>query len=328
MSASSLDVITWGETMLRLSPPEGLSLEYAQHLEVWVGGTESNVAAALARLGMRSGWVSRLPDNALGRRIHGEIARHGVDTSRVIWARGAGEEARAGLAFMETGAEPRPGLVLYDRAGSALARMRPEELDLDYLASARLLHLTGITPALGAGCREAWLASAQHARAAGSRVALDLNYRAKLWPPEEARACLESIFPHVDVVLGALRDVQLLFGMPDDAERAAESFAAAHRLPLVVLTLGAEGALAWDGKTLQRHPVFPTQVADRIGAGDAFAAGFHFGWLEKDVAHGLRCGNALAALKQTYRGDITWSTRQDLLELVEGGGADPRRINR
>ena len=328
MSASSLDVVTWGETMLRLSPPAGLSLEHAQHLEVWVGGTESNMATALARLGLRSGWVSRLPDNALGRRIHGEIARHGVDTSRVVWARGPGEEARAGLAFMETGAEPRPSLVLYDRAGSAIARMRPEELDLDYLASARLLHLTGITPALGAACREAWLASAQRAKAAGSRVALDLNYRAKLWPTEEARECLESIFPHVDVVLGALRDVQRIFGMPEDAARAAESFAAAYRLPLVVLTLGAEGALAWDGKSLQRQPVFPTQVADRIGAGDAFAAGFHFGWLERDVAHGLRCGNALAALKQTYRGDVSWSTRQELLDLVEGGGADPRRVNR
>ncbi len=345
MSASSLDVVTWGETMLRLSPPAGLSLEHAQHLEVWVGGTESNMATALARLGLRSGWVSRLPDNALGRRIHGEIARHGVDTSRVVWARSPGEEARAGLAFMETGAEPRPSLVLYDRAGSAIARMRPEELDLDYLASARLLHLTGITPALSPACREAWLTSAKKARAAGSRVALDINYRAKLWTPQQARAALEEIFPHVDLVLGALRDVQLLFGTQQDgkagegprnaadgfrdAAQTAETFAAAYGLPLVVLTLGEEGALAWDGANQTRHPIFPTQVVDRIGSGDAFAAGFYFGWLaEGDIAHGLRCGNALAALKQTYRGDMGWSTREELLELVHSSGVDPRRVIR
>ncbi len=352
-SPQQLEVVTWGESMLRLSPPAGASLENAHSLEVWVGGTESNMAAALARLGGRTGWVSRLPDNALGRRIASEIARHGVDTSRVIWAGGgrAGEE-RAGLNFIEAGAEPRPNLVLYDRAGSAIARLAPGELDFAYLASAKLLHLTGITPALSPACREAWLTSAKKARAAGSRVALDINYRAKLWTPQQARAALEEIFPHVDLVLGALRDVQLLFdtqqvgkagegprdsgeaprdaaeGLRDAAE-TAENFAAAYGLPLVVLTLAEEGALAWDGANQTRHPIFPTQVVDRIGAGDAFAAGFYFGWLsEGDIAQGLRCGNALAALKQTYRGDMGWSTREELLELVHSSGVDPRRVIR
>ena len=325
MSEPQLDVVTWGETMLRLSPPEGISLEHTHRLEVWVGGTESNMAAALARLGLRTGWASRLPGNALGRRIQAEIARHGVDTSRVVWAR----EEKAGLTFIETGAEPRPNLVVYDRAGSAVSRLPPDELDYDYLASARLLHLTGITPALSASCEEAWLASAHKAKAAGSRVALDINYRAKLWAPEQAKKTLERLLPEVDLVLGALRDVQLLFGMPDDAALAAESFAAAYHVPLVVLTLGREGALAWDGNTLRRHPVFPTQVVDRIGAGDAFAAGFYFGWLESaDIAKGLRCGNALAALKQTYRGDMSWATREELLELVNSDSVDPRRVNR
>jgi 2-dehydro-3-deoxygluconokinase len=283
-----------------------------------------------------------------GRRIESEIARHGVDTSRVIWtgkkpAGGdqagnyrAGDEQsgneRAGLNFIETAAEPRPNLVLYDRAGSAISRLEAEELDFDYLASAKLLHLTGITPALSPACREAWLTSAQKAKAAGCRVAVDLNYRSRLWTPQEARAALEEIFLHVDLVLGALRDVQLLFGAPQDGQNAAgtaETFAATHGLPLVVLTLGEEGALAWDGGNHYRHPVFPTEVVDRIGAGDAFAAGFYFGWLaERDIAHGLRCGNALAALKQTYRGDMGWSTREELLELVNSSGVDPRRVNR
>ncbi len=322
MTAEAFDLITWGETMLRFSPPAGASLEGAAAFEIGVGGTESNVAVALARLGKRVSWVSRLPESPLGRRVAAGIAVHGVDVSRVVWAEGE----RIGLNFIETAGAPRANLVVYDRAGSALANLDPGELDYDFLASGELLHLTGITPALGAGCRRAWLESATRAKAAGHTVVLDINYRAKLWSPAEARGALEEVFPHVGVLLGALRDVQLLFGPTGEAEFAPEAtaevivkaFAAAHGLPLVVLTLGAEGALAWDGKAVHKHPAFPTEVADRIGAGDAFAAGFLYGWKEKNVAHGLRCGNALAALKQTYRGDVTWSTRQELLELVEG----------
>ncbi|MCZ6841640.1 MAG: sugar kinase [SAR324 cluster bacterium] len=324
MTQPTLDAVTWGETMLRLSPPEGFSLEDARNLEVWIGGAESNMAIALARLGKRVGWVSRLPANPLGRKIHGEIARHGVDTSRVIWA----EDARAGLNFIETGAAPRPNLVLYDRAGSAIANLRPEELDYEYLASASLLHLTGVTPALSSSCREAWLTSAQKAHAAGRKVVLDLNFRAKLWPPQQARETLRAVFPHVHLVLGALRDLRLLFGVEGEPEQAAADFAKAHALPLLVLTLEAEGALAWDGNAALRHAAFPAQVADRIGAGDAFAAGFLFGWQERDVAYGLRCGNALAALQQTLRGDVSWATRADLLELVESSEVDPRRVKR
>jgi 2-dehydro-3-deoxygluconokinase len=321
-----LEVATFGETMLRLSPPAGFSLEQAQTLELSAGGTESNVVIALARLGHRAGWVSRLPANPLGRRIARDIAAHGVDTSRIVWA----PEGKAGLIFIETGAAPRGNLVLYDRAHSAIAELKPEELPLDYLCGARLLYLTGVTPALSAGCRAAWIAAARAAKQAGRRVALDVNYRSKLWTPDAARETLEQVFPLCDLVFSSLGDAQTLFGMPRDAELAADSFRAAYRLPLAVLTLGGDGALAVGaGFTgALRHPVFPTDVVDRIGAGDAFAAGFLHGWFERDVAWGLRCGCALAALKQTYRGDATWSGPDDLAYLVAGGPADPHRVQR
>jgi len=343
------DVVTFGETMLRLSPPPGLALEQTQTLELSVGGTESNLAIALARLGRRTGWVSRLPQSPLGRRIARDIAAHGVDTTRIVWV----PEGRAGLIFIEPGAAPRSNLVLYDRAHSAVAALRPEELPLDYLCSGRMLFLTGVTPALSDNCRESWLAAAQAARAAGCLVAVDVNYRSKLWSPDTARTTLEAVFPFCDLVISALGDVQTIFGMPRDAALAAESFRAAYHLPLVVLTLGAEGTLACDsqaavgkdagaqatgaqatgtptavGVRIQRHPVFPTEVQDRIGAGDAFAAGFLHGWFERDVAWGLRCGCALAALKQTYRGDATWSGLEELTQLVSGPEVDPRRVLR
>lgn len=317
--------VTWGETMVRLSSPAGLALEATPTLEVAIGGTESNMAIALARLGLRTAWVSRLPDNPLGRRVVHDVKAHGVDVAHVLWAPAA---EKAGVYFIEPGRAPRANTVIYERKGSAVANVNPDELDYAFLSSGRFLHLTGITPALSPGCREAWLRSARQARAAGCRVVVDVNYRSRLWSADAARETLEAVFPHADVVLCALGDLQLLFGMPREPGLAAESFAAAYHLPLVVLTLGGEGALAWHDGQVERHPVFPTEVVDRIGSGDAFAAGFLYGWSERDIAYGLRCGNALAALKQTYHGDVTWSTGPDLLDLVQSQSVDPRKVSR
>src|SRR5579863_598093 len=304
-----LEVATFGETMLRLSPPAGFALEQTQMLEVSAGGTESNLAIALARLGHRVGWVSRLPANPLGRRIARDIAAHGVDTSHILWT----PEGKVGLLFIETGSAPRGNLVLYDRGHTTISELQPGELPLDYLCSARMLFLTGVTPALSEGCRASWIAAAKAVKQAGRKVGLDINYRSKLWSSDACRETLEQVFPYCDVVISAHDDLQTIFGMPKDPELAAESFRAAYRLPLAVLTLGAQGALALgaSGPAL-RHPVFPTDVVDRIGAGDAFGAGFLHGWIERDVAWGLRCGCALAALKQTYRGDTTWSGPAEL----------------
>ena len=322
----SLDLVTWGESMVRLSSPPGGSLETAQALDFKIGGAESNVAVNLARLGWRTGWASRLPDNALGWRIVRELAGHGVDTSQVLLV----PDDRCGVYFIDPGTAPRPTRVVYDRADSALSRMTLAELNLDYLSSAGTLHLTGITPALSQSCREAWLESARRAKAGGSRVVLDVNYRAKLWTPEEAREALEAVFPFVDVVLCGAADLRLIFTMEPNPEAAARSFAERYGVGLVVLTLGAEGALAFDAGEgrVETAPAVPTVVRDRIGAGDAFAAGFIFGLREEGLLYGLRCGNALAALKQTFEGDVSLTGREELLEVVASGGGDPRGIRR
>ena len=326
-SGKSFDLVTWGETMIRLSPPKGVPMEGAPSLDMMVGGTESNVAIALARLGWRTAWVSRLPDHALGRRIASDIAAQGVDVSHVLWA---GGEEQAGLYFFEPGAAPRPNRVIYQRAGSALSRLAPGDLDYGFLASGAILHLTGVTPALGPGCREAWLRSAREARKNGSEVSLDVNYRSKLWTPEEARDTMEKLLPDVDLLICGLGDLQYLFGMPEEPALAARTFSDAYHVPLVVLTLGDAGALAWEREsdTLETHPVFPTEVVERVGAGDAFAAGFLLGRREGGIAQGLRCGNALAALKQTWRRDASWVAREDLRELMKEGAENVRKVLR
>lgn len=317
--------VTWGETMMRLSPPAGYALEGTSTLQVLMGGAESNMAVALARLGRPVSWTSRLPDNPVGRAIVNAIKQHGVDVSQVLWAE---PDDKAGVLFIETGQAPRTNTVVYDRKGSAVSQLKPGELDEAHLASGEYLFLTGITPALSEGCRESWLRSARVAGKAGCKVAVDVNYRGKLWSFAEARACLEEAFPLVDVLFCGMGDAQSIFGMPADPEAAARAFAETYKLPLVVLTLGADGALAYDGKAAHRAPCFPTDVLDRIGAGDAFAAGFLFGYSERDIDYGLRCGNASAALKQTYRGDYTWATHAEVVELAESQAFDPRRVVR
>ena len=321
-----MDAVSFGETMLRLSPAEGIALEGAASLETHIAGTESNMMIALARLGWRTGWVSRMPANSLGRHIARCISGHGVDTSAIVWVPEEQEE-KLGILFVEIGMAPRNTHVVYDRKHTAIANLQPDELPMDYLTGADTLFLTGITPALSEGCRQAWLRVAREAHKVKRRVVFDVNYRAKLWSPAQARACLETVLPFVDVFICGMRDAQTVFGMPDDPEAAAREFSTRYNLPLVVLTLGTDGSLAFDG-TLRRAPIFPTEVVDRIGAGDAFAAGFLFGWREKDLDFGLLCGNASAALKQTYRGDTTWTTRRGLLELVNNPTFDTRVVSR
>lgn len=322
-----LDVVTFGETMVRLSPPVGYSLENAPSLDMYIGGAESNMAIAFARLGGRVGWVSRLPTNGFGQRIAHEIRAHGVDTSRVLWA----DHSRAGLLVIDTAPIPRGNRVLYDRARAAIAELDPAELDWDYLTGQRTLFLTGITPALGPGCRAAWLRAAKDAKSRGGRVVVDVNFRSLLWTPAQAREVLEQALPHCDLLISAVRDLHTIFGTPEEPEAAAREFAKRYGVPLVALTLGEHGALAFDSAvtgSCYRQPVYPTEPLDRIGSGDAFAAGFLTGWLAGDLQRALKLGNASAALKQTFRGDSTWATREDVLELVEGGEKDKRHVKR
>src|SRR5579872_1299621 len=186
---TTFDVITFGETMIRLSPPGHARLEATDLLECRTGGSESNTAIALARLGRRAAWWSRLPDNPLGRKIATQVARWGVDTSLILWA----ETGRAGVYFIEFGAPPRPHHVYYDRADSAASHLTPDMVDWAQLDGARHLHLTGITPALSAGCAATVAHAAHEARARGLTVSLDINYRRKLWTPAQAKKMLAPL---------------------------------------------------------------------------------------------------------------------------------------
>ncbi|MCI0397487.1 MAG: sugar kinase [Chloroflexi bacterium] len=317
------EVTSFGEAMLRLSTPAGARLETARQLDIHPAGAESNVLAALARLERRCGWVSSLPDNALGRVVTNQLRQAGVDVSAVVWA----GQGRMGTYFVEFAGPPRAIEVIYDRAGSCVTFLRPEQIDWEYLLDTRLLHLTGITPALSAGCQAIVAEAIGRARQQGVAVSFDVNYRSKLWPAGAAAAALLPLMQEVELLLCSRRDACALFGCEGSAEVIVEQLAAQTRARQIVVTLAEEGAIGWDGgKYYHRQAARPVQIVDRIGAGDALAAGVLHGWLGGDFAAGLRYGVALAALALSQHGDMVVTTRRELEGLVAEGG--PRGGNK
>lgn len=333
------DVVTFGEAMIRFSPPHFQRLEQANTLDIQIGGGELNVAAGAARLGLKSTWVSRLPRNPLARLMENRVRQAGVDTSNLLWSR----DGRLGLYFVEFGAAPRASSVLYDRAHSAISAIKPGEVDWKkVLEGARWFHTSGITPALSDSAAEVTREALQAARAAGATVSYDLNYRAKLWTPDKAQAVQEPLMELVDVLITTEEDTGVVFkiktsGKSDDrgfqqistetykdvARRLQEKF----RFKAVAITL-RENPLVWrntwtaicyaEGKFFE-DVKYDLEIVDRVGGGDSFSAGFIYGFLtKKSYESAVRYGNAFSALKHTNPGDFNWATLEEVEKLLQG----------
>lgn len=316
------DVVTLGETMIRFTPPGTLRLEQALALEVYPGGSESNTAVGLARLGLRVCWLSRLTDNPMGHVIANAIRAQGVDTAHVVWT----EADRVGLYFLEEAATPRESRVIYDRRDSAISRMLPEHLPASVFTAGngQLLHLTGITLALSPSAYETAHRAMELARAAGWRFSFDVNYRGKLWSMDTARAGCEPFMQVADILFMPLRDARAMFKLGDHATVEQAMTELRQRFPqaTIVMTLGADGAAACgaDGIVV-RQAAFPATAVCRLGRGDAFTAGFLYRWLADaaDLAMALRYGTAMAALKYGITGDMPLVEPGEVQALVAGG---------
>lgn len=332
------EVVTFGEAMIRLAPPHFQRLEQTPTLDVQVGGGELNVAVGVSRLGLASAWVSRLPRNALGRLIDNRARQAGVDTSKVIWS----SDGRAGLYFVEFGAAPRPSSVLYDRERTAISAIQPGEVNwAEAFAGARWFHMSGITPALSDSAAAVTREALEAARKAGLTVSYDLNYRGKLWTPAKARSVQEPLMQFVDVLITTEEDTSVVFGIKagardqagfeqvsaepykETAKRLQEQF----HFKAVAITL-RENPLVWrntwtaiayaDGKFYE-DTKYELEIADRIGGGDSFSAGFIYGRLAKNsYADAVRYGNAFSALKHTQPGDFNWATLGEVEQLLKG----------
>jgi len=328
------DVVTFGEVMIRLTPPGNQRLEQATSLEMTAGGAEMNTAVGLSRFGLRVAWVSRLPANPLGRYIASQARQHGVATEHILWAAGEGE--RAGLYFLEEGAAPRPSAVLYDRADSAIARLDPDELDWEpILRGSRVFHVTGITPALGPGCAEATWRGLRAARATGCLTSFDPNYRSRLWGVAAARATYQELVPLVDVLFCSPADLRQFLDIDaSDPEQAARAVQRRYGCRAVAITMrqatsvrdNRVQSLVVAGQAhLERER--GVEIVDRLGAGDAYVAGFWYGYLtagtqdESAWARAAAYGAAAGALKHSIRGDLPILTVEELeAEIASGGG--------
>lgn len=318
------DLLTFGESMIRLSTRSFERLEQAQVLDIKHGGTEANVAVALARLGLRTAWVSRLVDNALGRKIASDLSANGVDTSHIVWA----SEGRIGLFFLEVGSAPRASAVLYDRRGSAMSLMSEADFPWSLLSQTRWLHMTGITTALSDSCRALVQAAMRQVLENDVTLSFDVNYRARLWSPAEAHEALRPLCRDADVLFVKQQDASTVFGYPGEPIQVIRALADQFGRRVVVLTLGAQGAMALDkasGALIHEPAYMVPSVVDRVGAGDAFAAGFIAGYMESGSQQGLKWGNALAALKMSIPGDMALVTRNDVEALLSGSDSAIRR---
>lgn len=312
------DLVGIGEVMLRLSIPSPERIETTRRLDVQAGGAEANVAAACARLGLRSAWISALPANPWGERIRRELSGHGVDCSHVQMM----DDARVGVYFLEFGAAPRPIRVLYDRRDSAFARLTPGAIDWEVVRQARLVHLTGITPALGQGPRRI----VEQALREATAVSFDLNYRSALWAPRDARAFVESVLPTTHHLFMGEAEARMVLELSGSAETIIEALGRRAPKATIALLQGQEGSTVLaEGRLWRPSRTHTVQMVDPVGAGDAFVAGFLWATLNgRNPQEAVDAGAAVAALKCSTWGDIALVDSRDVAELL-AGGADIRR---
>lgn len=328
-----MTIAFFGELLIRLSTPGRQVLRQAQSLAIHVGGAEANVAIGLACLGHETRMISRIPENALGDLALASLRGAAVDCSGV--ATGPG---RMGLYFLTPGGGLRASEIIYDRAGSSFALARPEDFDWDaLLAGVDRLHLSGITPALGPRSARAALAAARAASDRGIALSFDGNYRAQLWESwdSDPRAVLTELIGMADVLFGNHRDLSLLLGREfqgDGEERRREAaeagFAAFPKLQLIASTARhvvnadchriAARVDTRDGSA-QTEEAVVAGIIDRIGAGDAFAAGVLHALAEgQDIEATAQSGLTLTCLKHSLPGDASLFGHRDIDAFLTG----------
>ncbi|KHF38739.1 sugar kinase [Halalkalibacter okhensis] len=311
-----MDVVTIGETMVLFTPHNG-QLRYASQYVRSFGGAESNVSIGLSRLGHQAGWISAIGDDELGKGMLSFIRGEGVDVSQVK----IDPTAPTGIFFKEirNSSDIR---IQYYRKGSAASQLSKEDLDADYIAKAKYLHISGITPALSESCCDMIFEAIKMAKEHGLKIVFDPNLRKKLWSEEQARDVLLKIAAEADIVLPGVAEGEFLFG-ESDPETLGNRFLN-HGASVVILKVGAEGAYYFTNEESVLVPGFKVeQVIDPVGAGDGFAAGFMSGVLDGlSLYEAVQRGNAVGAIVTTVTGDVEGLPEKQEIERFINKPAD------
>lgn len=353
-SQAEFDLLSLGECMIRLSPPGHQRIELTPVFEAYAGGGEYNVAYALARYGLRTGFVSRLTDNPLGAFILNHGRASGMDMSEIVWVPydGVGRSERIGLNFTEVGIGVRASVTLYDRGHTAISHMKPGDVDWERIfrnRKVRWFHTGGIFTALSDSCASVALEAVKAAHDAGTIVSYDLNFRSKLWSSAKAIQTTQRLMPYLDVVIGNEEDFQKVLGfevkgtdehltsLPVEAyKKMVQQVVAAYpNLKAVGTTLREvvsglvnnwSAIMYFDGTFFESRKYQHLEIEDRVGGGDGFCSGFVYGLL-----HGMtpmecvEMGAAHGALLQSTRGDTSMVTMDEIKHVMAGGSARIKR---
>lgn len=324
----SFDVLSLGEILLRLSPPSNERLVRGDSLRKQTGGAELNVASGIAMLGLRTGIISKIPDNDIGYFVKNYIRFCGVSDDYLVYDKS--RNARLGIYFYEDGASPRKPAIVYDRQHSSIHSLSIEDIPQDIYGETRCFHTSGITLALGEEVRSCAIEMIRRFKAAGAMISFDVNFRANLWRDEaQARACIEQILPYVDVFFCSELTARMTFGKVGDVREIMKSFTRDYPISIVATTqrtvhspkrhtFGSVLYHAGDDSYYEEEPYRDIDVVDRIGSGDAYISGVLYGLLAHngDCRRALEYGNAYSAIKSTIPGDLPSCNLQETDRVI------------
>lgn len=327
----NFDLITLGEIMLRLSPPGYERISRGEEFDKRAGGSELNVAAGAALLGLRTGVISKLPQSELGKFIKNRIRFEGVSDDYLLYD--DTEDARLGIYYYESGAAPRKPSIIYDRRGSSFTKISLEEIPDEIYTSTRMFHTSGITLALCKNSRDVALELIRRFKAAGALISFDVNYRANLWSEEEAREVINEVLPYVDVLFVSEETSRRMMQRTGELEDIMKGYAKDYNVSLVCTTQRTV-------KSPKKHdftstiysadkdafytesPYADIDVIDRIGSGDAYVSGVLYGMLRyNDPEKALQFGNATSSVKNTIPGDLPASDLAEIENIIRNHNA-------
>lgn len=329
-------VVTMGEIMLRLSTPSFERFVQSNSFDVVYGGGEANVAVSLANYGYEAYFITKLPEHEIGQSAVNHLRRFNVHTDYI--ARGGD---RVGIYFLETGASMRPSKVIYDRAHSAISEADADDFDFDKIfQDADWFHFSGITPAISKKAATLTESALKAAKKHNVTVSVDLNYRKKLWTPDEAKACMTQLMQYVDVCIGNEEDAEKVLGFKpgktditkgelelegykDIFKQMKEKFGFRYVVTTLRESYSASdngwSALIYDGNEFYRSKKYNIRIVDRVGGGDSFAGGLIYGLLEKkDFKNALEFAVGASALKHTIQGDFNLVSVSEVETLIQG----------
>ncbi len=329
-------VVTFGEIMLRLSPPGHLRFVQTSSFDAIYGGGEANVAVSLANFGLHSHFVSKVPDHEIGQCAINALRAYGVNTDHVM--RG-GE--RLGIYYCENGASQRPSKVIYDRAGSSIAEVGLGEFDWKHIfEGASWFHFTGITPALSDNAAAVTLEALKMAKAMNTKVSVDLNFRKKLWTPEKANRVMNELMEYVDVIIANEEDAEKVFGIKagqsdvitgelheEGYQEVARELVKRFGVEKVAITLRESlsasdnnwSGLLYDGQEFYTSRKYSIRIVDRVGGGDSFCGGLIYALMTgMDSATAVEFAAGASCLKHTVHGDFNMVSAKEVKLLIQG----------